>query len=65
MKRAFIVLGLGLTLGGNALAKDPQASLSAGGIAPTMMDPNFTIFGSSDGIVAKLMIKANAFCFHE
>ena len=56
-----IVVILGLALSGSALAKDPQAVPIGNGIY-MMTDRNFTIFGSSDGIIAKLMTKANAFC---
>jgi hypothetical protein len=59
MRAAVAVFGL--ILCSTALAKDPQAVPIGKGIY-MMTDRNFTIFGSSDGIVAKLMTKANVFC---
>ena len=59
MKAIFVIVGLALS--GNALAKDPQAVPVGKGVY-MMTDRNFTIFGSSDGIIAKLMTKANSFC---
>ena len=46
---------------GIAAAKGPEA-VSIGKGVYMLTDKNFTIFGSSDGIIVKLMTKANSFC---
>jgi hypothetical protein len=46
---------------GVAVAKGPEP-VSVGKGVYMMTDRNWTIFGSSDGIITKLMTKANSFC---
>jgi hypothetical protein len=59
MKAAAVVIALVLSSSASARELEP---VSIGKGIFMLTDRNFTIFGSSDGIVAKLMTKANAYC---
>ena len=50
-----------LVVSGGVTAKEAQA-VSVGGGQYMMTDQNFTIFGSADGIVTKLVARAHLFC---
>ena len=57
----YITAVIMFALAGTVSARGSEA-VAIGGGKYMMTDRNFTIFGSADGIITKLITKAHAFC---